>query len=68
MLPDNLCSGKKNSITKIDSLINVLSLIHSRLVSAGRVRTMASASHCTRKTAMCAFARTDSQEKIAKKV
>ena len=59
---------KRNSITDIENLINGLSLLHSHLVTVGRVKTMASVSHCTRKTAMCAFARKVLREKIARKV
>ena len=54
--------------TDIENLINGLSLLRSHLVTVGHVRTMASVSHCTRKTAMCAFARKVSREKIARKV
>jgi len=68
LLADKLCAVKRNSITDILNLINGLSLLRSHLVTVGHVRTMASVSHCTRKTAMCAFARKVSQQKIARKV
>lgn len=45
-----------------------LSLLRSRLVTVGRVRTMASVPQCTRKTAICVFAKIDLREQIAKKV
>ena len=59
---------KRDSITDIENLINGLSLLRSHLVTVGHVRTMASVSHCTRKTATCAFARKVSREKIVGKV
>ena len=68
LVADKLCVMKRNSITDIENLINGLSLLRSHLVTVGHVRTMASVSHCTRKTATCAFARKVSREKIVGKV
>lgn len=66
------CTSHLSSTTYFPNLnlfrVNDFFLPLSHLATVCRVRTMASVCHCTRKTAMCAFAQLDLREKTAKQV